>query len=37
MMETKVHHTTRLYLVNVDLMIEHITKDLFQDVSWVGV
>ena len=34
MMQNKVNHTTKLHLVNVELMIEHIMKDSFQDVSW---
>ena len=33
MMETKINHITKLHIVNVDPMIEHITKDSFQDAS----
>ena len=32
MMETKINHATKLHIVNVGPMIEHITKDSFQDV-----
>lgn len=34
MMETKINNTTKPHIVNVDPMIEHITKDTFQDISW---